>query len=683
MALIELRNITKSYRVDGEDLVVLNDINLEIHEGEFVAIMGPSGSGKSTLMQIMGLLDRPTSGSYFLSGRDISRLTDDEGAELRSRTIGFIFQMFNLLARTAAIDNVMLPMIYSGAPGRKARAREILTELGMGDRLDHRPNELSGGQQQRVAIARSLVNRPKILFADEPTGNLASDQAEDILRQLDLLNRSGITIIMVTHDPAIAAHAKRVFHIKDGIIISDETKESSGAPSEKTVGAAPAVPSAASETTAAAAAGVATVAVKAPASPPTRANPFRDAFGLLQLKEYALSALKAIGANKVRSFLSMFGILIGVASVVAMLALGKGAQKAVESRISSLGSNLLLIHPESPIIGGVRKATGSVSRLTLEDVKEISAAPHALHAEGNVAGSAQIVYGSKNVHTGITGATPLYAEMRNATPYFGRFFTDREDTEEDFVALLGQTVVNNLFGAKNPVGKTVKINRINFLVIGILPLRGSNGYRDQDDMILVPLKTAMRRLFGLVYLNTVYVECDGKDAIRQVTAEIKTLMRRRHHLPEYKKDDFSIRNMSDLQAALSDTAQTFTLLLGIVAAISLLVGGIGIMNIMLVSVSERTREIGLRKAIGAPRRAILIQFLIEAVLLSALGGILGIALGIGTSLIFSQVAGWAAIVTPNAVALVSAFSVAVGIVFGFWPARRASLLSPIEALRYE
>ena len=651
MAIIELKGITRSYRLARakDDLKILKGIDLTIEEGEFVAIMGPSGSGKSTLMQIMGILDRPTSGSYRLAGWDCSKLSDDEGAALRSKTIGFIFQMFNLLARTSALDNVLLPMIYSPIPDREIRAKELLVDVGLEDRLGHKPNELSGGQQQRVAIARSLANRPKIIFADEPTGNLASDQAEDILRMLERLNRSGITVILVTHEADIAAHARRIIKIKDGRIVSDEKND------------APL-----------------TVA-RLPPSAPAPALGIR----LAQFKEYGATALRAMGTNKARSALSVLGILIGVAAVIAMLAVGKGAQKAIEARISSLGSNLLMIRPESPNMGGVRSASGSVSRLTEEDVKTIGGIPHVLRVEGNVQGNAQLVYGDKNTNTQIIGATPFYAPMHSANAYYGRFFTEAENQSRARVVLLGQSTVNNLFGKQNPVDKYIKINHTSFKVIGILPMKGSSPFRDQDDVALIPLKTAMKRTLGTLYYNSISAECDAAENIPQVMEDARRLMRKAHRLPEFKDDDFDIRNMADLQAALSGTTQTFTLLLGIVAAISLLVGGIGIMNIMLVSVSERTREIGLRKAVGAPRRAILSQFLIESAFLSTLGGVIGIALGMSVSLSLSKFAGWAAIVSPSAVFLAFAFSVTVGIVFGFWPARKASLLSPIEALRYE
>ena len=668
MALIELRDITRSYIVGGEELRVLKGITLDIEEGEFVAIMGPSGSGKSTMMQILGLLDRPSSGTFRLLGQDVSKLSDDEGAVLRSKTIGFIFQMFNLLARTSALDNVALPMIYSGAPNREERAHELLKDVGLGDRTDHAPNQLSGGQQQRVAIARALVNRPKILFADEPTGNLASDQAEDILRQLQLLNRSGITVIMVTHEPDIAAHAKRIIRIKDGIVVSDELNAQQTFAGGSSGGGAGGV---------------------AVAPPPARISTATGKLETPQLswaefKEYGASAMRAMSANKVRSALSMLGILIGVAAVIAMLAVGKGAQQSVEARLSSLGSNLIMVMPGSTSVGGVRGGAGSKSRFTLDDLKAIQKAnTHIVHVDGNVSGAAQVVFGDKNWNTQVTGAMPAYAPMRNSDAYYGRFFTDQENQHLAPVCLLGQTVVNNLFGTDDPVGQTVKINHINFKVIGVLPMKGSTTFRDQDDTIIVPLYTMMKRLMGGIYLSSIAVECDSPATMPQVMDDITALMRHRHHLPAYKDDDFTLRNMADIQAALAGTTQTFTLLLGIVATISLLVGGIGIMNIMLVSVSERTREIGLRKAVGAARRAILSQFLIESAVLSTLGGVIGIVLGVSISLTLSFFAGWAAIVTPQAVILAFVFSASVGVIFGLWPARKASLLSPIEALRYE
>jgi len=658
--LIELSGVTKTYIVGGGRLDVLKGINLRIEPGEFVAIMGPSGSGKSTLTQILGLLDRPTSGSYKLLGLDVSRLSDDEGAALRSRTIGFVFQMFNLLARTSARDNVGLPMLYTGDPGRAARAAEVLREVGLGDRMEHAPNQLSGGQQQRVAIARALVNKPRLIFADEPTGNLASDQAEEILGRLSLMNRAGITVVMVTHESDIAAYARRIIKLKDGVVISDEEN-----PSPRGGSGAPA-------------------AQKASAAAIAQVPPVRE-LSLDEFFEHVRSALGAIGANKLRSALSMLGILIGVTAVIAMLAIGKGAQKSVETQLSSLGSNLIMLFPVSPRSqGGARGGQGSFSRLTLEDAAMVARAhPGIARAAGEVSGNVQAVFGDKNVNTNLTGAMPEYERMRNCAPYYGRFFTAEENERMARVALLGPTVATGLFGEQDPVGRTVNIEHVKFRVIGVLPRKGSSGFRDQDDVIIVPLKTAMKRLLGRQYLSMLDIEAVSPADTDAVIAAVRALMRKLHRLPDYKEDDFQLRNMAEIQAALSGTSKIFSLLLGIVAAISLVVGGIGIMNIMLVSVSERTREIGLRKAIGATRRAVLIQFLIEAAAMSTCGGIMGILLGMGIAFAMAAFVGWAAIVTPQSVLLAFFFSAGTGVIFGFWPARKASLLSPIEALRYE
>ncbi len=638
----------------------MKGINLSVEQGEFVAIMGPSGSGKSTLLQILGLLDRPTSGTYRLLGRDVSAMTDDEGAAMRSLTIGFVFQMFNLLNRTTALENVELPMIYSGAPDRSGRARELLAEVGLADRVFHKPNELSGGQQQRVAIARALVNRPSIIFADEPTGNLASDQADEILAQLTRLNQEGITIVMVTHEADIAGYAKRVLTLKDGQIISDKLNEKRPEPAPAGGRPGPG---------------------KKALSP---AAPVSAATHLARLTEYGASAFRATAANKVRSGLSMLGILIGVAAVIAMLAIGRGAQDSIQARLAGMGSNVLMLSPGSPNFRGVSGGAGGASRLTLDDAKAVQAGVAGIadlytEAEGNV----RAVYGSKNTKVEMQGVTSSYASILNARPEYGRFFSEEENVAMARVAVLGTTAVKDLFGAENPVDKTIKINHANFHVIGVLPSKGGGGGGDQDNIIVVPINTAMKRVLGAKYLHEMAIQCASPEAIPAVMAEVGKLMRKRHHLPDYKDDDFRIRNNAEMQATMSATTKTMSLLLGTVAVISLIVGGIGIMNIMLVSVNERTHEIGLRKAVGAPRRAILSQFLIETLLLSVFGGGLGVALGILASILLSTLAGWTCVVTPQAVALAFGFSAGVGVIFGFWPARKASLLSPIAALRYD
>jgi len=648
--MIELKGITKVYEMGGEPLRILKGVDLSVKEGEFVAIMGPSGSGKSTLMHILGLLDRPTAGSFKLFGREISELDDVELSYLRARILGFVFQQFNLLPRITAAENVALPQIYLGEKARPTEAGKYLAQVGLADRMDHRPNQLSGGQQQRVAIARSLVNNPKIIFADEPTGNLASDQSNEIMGIFRKLNDQGITVIIVTHEPDIAAWADRVIKLKDGMIIEDTSKKKS---SRKETDEHLKIP---------------------------------KSFFLSwrEVAENMGSSINSIISNKTRSLLTMLGIIIGVGALIAMMAVGTGAQKAIEKQMSSLGTNLLAVMPGNISHGGMSFGRGATSRLTLEDAAALpKMVANVTRTDSNVQGSAQLVYASQNYRSRVTGVTAVYPSMRAAEPYYGRFFSEDEDLALKKVALVGQTVATQLFGKENPVGKTMKINRKNFTVIGVLPMKGASGFQDQDDVVIVPLHTAMKVLLGKQYVDSIWVEVSDYKLMPKVQTDITALMRKRHGIPAYKDDDVSLMNMADLQSMLTGTIKTFSSLLGIIAGISLIVGGIGIMNIMLVSVSERTKEIGLRKAIGATRRAVLLQFLIEAVIISVIGGLLGIVMGAGSSLLLSKLSGWAVYISPMSVILAFGFSAGIGIIFGFWPARKASMLSPIEALRYE
>jgi len=381
----------------------------------------------------------------------------------------------------------------------------------------------------------------------------------------------------------------------------------------------------------------------------------------------------------------MLGVIIGVASIISMLALSRGAQKSVEQRLSSLGSNLIMVVPGQNRMRGVSMGQTAASRLTLEDAKAIAENKELFAAvDPNASGSGVVVYGNQNATTQIEGVTHEYARMRNSIPPFGRFFTEQEDLAMEKVVLLGQTVANNLFGAEDPIGKVIKLNRKSFRVIGVLPIKGADKFRDQDDMVIIPFRTAMKRSLGRKYPSTLWIEVRDPARTDEAMKYLDQLLRKQHRIPEYKEDPgFSVFNMADLQATISATTQTFGLLIGIIAGISLLVGGIGIMNIMLVSVSERTREIGLRKAIGATNTAILSQFLIEASALSLAGGIIGVLIGVAASLILAKVADWALLVSTGSVLLSILFSAGVGVAFGFWPARKAAALSPIEALRYE
>jgi len=677
--VIELKGISRRYLTgssglasgnneehDGYVVNALCDVNLKIEQGEFVAIIGPSGSGKSTLLHILGLLDKPDSGTYMFLDRDITRLDDNELASLRNGLAGFIFQQFHLLPRLTAVENALLPLIYGGQSHRKDTARERLADVGLAHREGHRPNQMSGGEQQRVAIARSLVNDPVIIFADEPTGNLDSKSEKEIVSILEKLNQAGKTIVMVTHEREIAEHAGRLIQMRDGRIVSDEKKSDkrpvalTGEKSEELHTSCEDV-----------------------AKIENALSPRGMVTGRAEFKDHVRQAFHSIFSHKLRSVLSMLGILIGVGAVIAMLAVGQGARESVKKGLASLGSNMFHIHPGAIRTQGVSMEAGTVTRMTLEDADALSTISSVRRVSAAVSGRAQLVYGNKNWNTRLQGNGSAYAEMRASVPIVGRFFTEAEVRDRKRVVILGITIARELFGEIDPVGKIMRINRVEFTVLGVMPPRGSSRGWDMDDVVVVPVTTAMYRLLGKDYLEAIDVEVTDVALMDTAKAEIRNLMIRRHHVGSDNEDFLQIQDMTEIQDMLSSTTKTMGWLLGSIAAISLVVGGIGIMNIMLVSVTERTKEIGLRKAIGARRSDIMIQFLIEAVVMTLSGGVIGIMLGSGTAYLLSRFAEWPVKISGSAIVLAVTFSVIIGIIFGLWPARQASRLDPITALKYE
>ncbi len=645
--LIALEQVVKVYETGDLAVEVLHGISLTIQRGEFVAIMGASGSGKSTLMNILGCLDRPSSGRYLFRGAEVASLDPDEVAQLRRDSFGFIFQSFNLISTATAVENVEVPAVYAGlaAQERHERAAALLTTLGLGDRLAHRPNQLSGGQQQRVAIARALMNGGQVIFADEPTGSLDSRSGAEVMSLLRTLNRQGHTVVLITHEREIAEQADRLIEIKDGLVVGD-----SGTPAAALDFAAD--PQADSDSAARAMAPL-----------------------LAEAGEALRMALRSLRVNLFRTVLTLLGIVIGVGSVVAMLAVGDGAKQSVLSSISAMGTNLLLVRPGARIVRG----DGDVATLVAEDADAIAQLPNVAGAVPERTGSVVLRYGNVDYRSQANGTSAALPWVRDWPVASGTFIAEQDMTEYAPVVVLGRTVVENLYPpGVDPVGTRLLLNNVVFLVIGTMSEKGATPYgSDQDDVVFVPLTTGNLRLFGERYLRAITVRVEDVAQIDSTQDAVRQLLIRRH-----RAEDFRIRNMASILEAASATQGTLTMLLGSIAAISLLVGGIGVMNIMLVSVTERTREIGIRMATGARMANILQQFMIEAMAVSALGGVIGVAGGLGVAWLLQSL-GTPIVFSPLPVALAFGCAFLTGLVFGFMPARKAATLDPVVALSAE
>ncbi|MCC5855975.1 MAG: MacB family efflux pump subunit [Idiomarina sp.] len=644
--LIKLRDITRSYQTGPITTQVLHGINIDIHAGEFVAIVGSSGSGKSTLMNILGCLDKPTQGDYWFAGKRVADMTPDQLAHLRREAFGFVFQQYNLLAGATAQANAELPAGYTSASKKEQseRATELLTRLGLEDRTHHRPRELSGGQQQRVSIARALMNGGDVILADEPTGALDSTSGKEVMALLKQLSEEGHTIILITHDAEVAAHADRVIELKDGHIISDKSQ-----PHEENLKKA------------------------APRLKPKTRSP-----SWMQSTYRSLAtALSSLRQNIFRTALTLLGIVIGVAAVITMLAIGQGARQVVVDRISAMGSNLLTVIPGAPN----QRGRWNIATLVPEDVDAINEkVPRVLAAVPELTGNRTLRREGFDKESQVNATYSEFPIARQWAVEKGSFFTPEDEELYATVAVIGQTVARQLFPDRDPLGEVMLINNVLFRVIGVMSERGASPWgQDLDDVVLVPYSTGSLRLFGQRFLRSVTVAVDTSDAavMNQVQEAVHALLLERHG-----EEDFSIRNMASIIETQTETQNTMTVLLGIVAAISLIVGGIGVMNIMLVSVTERTREIGIRMAVGARPGVIRQQFLIEALTVTLIGGLMGVSIGLGLTWILAAT-GTPVVYSLTPVLLAFGCAFLTGLIFGFVPARKAASLDPVQALTSE
>jgi len=642
--LLEVRGLTREFVSGGGTVAALRDIDLRIEAGEMIAIMGPSGSGKSTLMNILGCLDRPTRGTYAISGLNASELSPDSLAQLRREHFGFVFQRYHLLGDLDALANVEIPAIYAGIASevRRVRARDLLHRLGMSEHLRHRPGQLSGGQQQRVSIARALMNGGDVILADEPTGALDRTSGEEMMKILASLHAEGHTIVLVTHDADVASHAQRIIELSDGRIVADRRR--SDAPVARLERAL------ADRTTGAVRAEIA------------------------RLAEATRMAWRSMVHNRLRTLLTMLGIVIGIASVVLVVALGAGASQRVLDNFNALGTNTLAVYPGT----GFGDQRASAVRLQPADAEALSQLGYVDSATPEVGTSSSLRYRNTNVGASVTGVGALFFRVRGYRILAGRVFDSESVRRQSQEAVIDENARNALFpNGGDPLGAVILLGDMPARVVGVVsgPAISPGGGGDQLNVWL-PYTTVLGRMTGQDRLKSIAVRV--RDGVAMAAAEqgIKKLLTQR-----YAHADFFVVNSDSIRESVEQTSQTLTLLVSSIALIALVVGGIGVMNIMLVSIAERTQEIGVRMAVGARQSDILHQFLIEAVLVCLLGGGIGVALALGAGMAFALAAD-AFMVVFSTTAMVAAFgsSTLIGIVFGYLPARNAARLDPVDAL---